>query len=950
MRNITAFCVAFLLFAGFSIAQEQYGNIRGVVVDEEGGLLPGIAVTLESESYNPRSIITSEKGIFRFINVSLGKWRVKCELSGFKTYIQEDIDIRVGINFDLRIVMTPITLEEQVTVVAVSPIVDTKKTGIVTNVTQEMLQELPSARDPWVIFQQIPGILVDRENVGGSESGQQSWFLSKGSLDWNHEWNMDGVPITDMSATAVGASSTYYDFDIFEEIQVVTGGQDASIQTGGISINFISRRGRNKLQAMGRAFFTNDDLQGDNRTQELEDMGYIGNQIKQIMDYGFQVGGPIKKDKFWFWLGYGVQDIRHLTIDGYPDDATLEGFNTKLNFQISRKNKAELSYIYNTKTKYGRGAGPQRPPETTLDQEGQGHYFKFEFEHVSSDNLLLSMKFAYQNGGFQLSPQGGMDVQTGYDMATGVLSGSLYYYETKRLSYVAKVDGNYFLENILGGDHEFKFGVEYRLLPNSEMMAYAGDVYKYYWNGTPFYAEVLREGIWDYKSDRLSFYLNDAYTIGRLTLNLGFRFDREDSINNDVTVKASRVAPDLLPALTYTGVDPGIAFSTFSPRIGFTYDLTGDGKTIVRGNVARYGAQQGGWHAYWISTSSLAYAGYSWMDLNKDDQVTTDELFGYPNDGLLWFDGFDPWNPTKLESPNEIDENLKPELTDELILGIEREIFPDFSMSATFMLRRNHRFLWEPLYDKESQTKITQEDYIGPFSGSVTINGETYNYEYWSLNQYRPPGRYQENRPDYHQNYMGIEISAIKHLSHKWMMNASFTYQTHNVHFGEKGYDDPTNIDKYEGARDVYWQLWRWMSSSYPNADWMAKLSFLYKLPWGINISCFANARQGFIYPQWIEVKAPERRAVGLEQGTTTIITEKPGDRRYPNFYNVDLSLTKDIRFENYGILTLLIDAFNVFNFSHTLARYPQINSPRYNEIEVILNPSVIRFGLRYRF
>jgi hypothetical protein len=87
-----------------------------------------------------------------------------------------------------------------------------------------------------------------------------------------------------------------------------------------------------------------------------------------------------------------------------------------------------------------------------------------------------------------------------------------------------------------------------------------------------------------------------------------------------------------------------------------------------------------------------------------------------------------------------------------------------------------------------------------------------------------------------------------------------------------------------------------------------------------------------------------------LEQGTTTIITEKPGDRRYPNFYNVDLSLTKDIRFENYGTLTLLIDAFNVFNFSHTLARYPQINSPRYNEIEVILNPSVIRFGLRYRF
>lgn len=948
LKKLFILLTTFFLLVGLCFAQEQYGNIRGVVVDEGDVPFPGVTVILESELYNPRSRITTERGIFRFINVSVGKWRVRCELSGFKTYIQENIDIRVGVNVDLRVVMTPATLEEEITVVAVSPIVDTKKTGTAVNVTQEMLQEIPSARDPWVILQQVPGMMLDRENVGGSESGQQSWYLSRGSMGWSDMWNMDGVPITDMAAT--GSSSMYYDFDIFEEVQIVTGGQDVTNQSGGVSINFITRRGANKFQVVGRAFFTNDKLQGDNRTEELEELGYVGNQINQIMDYGLQVGGPIIKDRLWFWLGYGVQDIRNLTIAGNPDNTKLEGINGKLNFQISKNNRAELAYIYHSKTKFGRGAGPQRPPETTFDQKGPGHYIKFEDEHVFSDNFLLSLKLAYQSGWFQLSPQGGMEVQPGLDLATYVWSGSYLYYKTERPSYVAKLDGNYFVEDVLGGNHEFKFGVEYRLTPVWSTSAFAGDVLKYYWDGAPLFAEVMREGIWDYKSDRLSFYLNDAFTIGRLTLNLGLRLDREDSINNDVSVKASKVAPDLLPALTYTGVDPDVTFLTFSPRIGFTYDLTGDGKTILRGNVARYGAQQGAWLAYWISTSTSAYAAYSWSDINGDDQVTTDELSGYPTDAVFWFGGFDPWNPTSLESPNEIDKNIKTELTDELILGVEREIFPDFSLSATFILRRNHRFMWEPLYDKESQTKITQEDYIGPFTGSITQDGETYNYEYWALNQYRPAGRYYENRPDYHQNYTGIEITAAKRLSHRWMMNASFTYQIHTQHFGDKGYNDPTNIDKFDGARDVDFIVWAWKGSYYPSADWMAKLSFLYQLPWGFNLSCFANARQGYIYPQWIEVDAPERQAVGLDEGTTTIFTEKLGKRRHPNFYNVDLSIAKEIPFGDYGTLSLSIDAFNVFNFSHALARFPQINSPRYDEIEIILNPRVIRFGIRYRF
>jgi hypothetical protein len=927
-----------MVFSGSIIAQEQYGNIRGVVIDEQGTPLPGVTVTLESELYSDRTMMTSEGGIFRFLNLSTGKCCIKCELLGFKTCVQENIYIQIGSNVDLKITLEPATLEEAVTVIAQSPVVDMKRTGAAVNITEEILQEVPSARDPWAILKQVPGILVSRENVGGSESGYQSTFMASGSWsDWNM-YNMDGIPITDM--VALGTSSRYYDFDSFEEMQIVTSGHEASMQSSGVSINFVTRRGGNKFQVVGRAFFTNDKLQGDNRTQELIDLDYVGNRIEQILDYGLQVGGPVVKNKLWFWAGYGVQDIDRLTIDGYPQNEKLEGVNVKLNFSFSPKNKAELAFILHEKSADGVGAGPFNPPETTSDQGGNGFPFlKLEDTHFFSENFLLTLKLASSWNKFWFKPKGGIDVQRGYDLVTGMYSGSAEYDDfNDRPSYNSMIDGNYFVEDILGGDHEIKFGIEYRNTPVRSKAIYSGDALKYYWNGQPFAGRVYRDVVWDYGLDRYSAYLNDIYTRGRFMLKLGFRIDREKSLINETSVRASRVAPEILPALTIPEIDPGLSTVNFSPRIGFSFDITGDGKTLIRGNAARYFPHISAWAADLVSLSTFSYATYYWNDLNGDDTITTNELVGYPLAGIFGFSGFDPWNPTKLESPNAIDPNIKSPIVDELILGIEREIFADFSLSLSFILRQNRRYEWYPFYDKETGAKETQADYIGPIQKSLTYDGKTYNYEYWTLNQYRYSGFYMENTPDAHNNYSGIEIVATKRLSHKWMMNASFNYQKFTWSFGEKGYLDPTNVDKWEGA-----------SETGLNASWFAKLSFLYKLPWGFNFSCFAHARQGYPRLQSIQVSTPERAAVGLG-GSMSILLEKPGETRLENFYNVDISLVKDIQMGRYGQISLQVDAFNVFNFDHVLGRVSRVNSSSYNQITSILNPRVVRFGVRYRF
>ncbi|MCK4430935.1 MAG: TonB-dependent receptor, partial [Candidatus Aminicenantes bacterium] len=420
MRKLAIILIIFFFFSGLAFTQEQYGNIRGLVLDEQSHPLPGVTVTLDSDLYNPRSFTTTEGGIFRFINIYPGTYELICELSGFKSHIQKNLIIRVGNNFDLQIVMEPATLEEEVTVIAQSPIVDTKKTGTASNVTLDMLQEIPSARDPWVILQHVPGIDMYTENVGGSHSGQQSAFTSKGASMSSTMWNLDGIPITDMAAP--GYSSRYFDFDSFAEMQVVTSGAKAAIHSSGVSINIITRRGSNKFEVMGRVFFANDDLQGDNRTQELKDLDYVGNRINKIWDYGLQIGGPLKKDKLWFWIGHGIQDIRRLTINGYPDETKIVGYNAKLNFQIHRNNRAELNINYFKKRKDGFGVGPFSPPETSWDQTADSIFIKLEDTHTFSDNFLLTLKLATSSMLMEFIPKGGMNVQAGYDYFTGMSS------------------------------------------------------------------------------------------------------------------------------------------------------------------------------------------------------------------------------------------------------------------------------------------------------------------------------------------------------------------------------------------------------------------------------------------------------------------------------------------------------------------------------------------------
>jgi hypothetical protein len=206
-------CAVFLAaFATPSSAQVFTGRIDATVTDSTGAVLPGVTVDISGPQNS--SGVTDAKGEAHFLNLAPGTYTVSAKLSGFSDYMNKSVPVAAGSGAPLAIKMAIAGVSTQVEVTAGAPVLDNKKTATSTNISQEELQEVPSSRDPWVVLQTVPGVIVDRVNVGGAESGQQSNYMAKGASGGENTWNMDGVAITDMAA--LGSSSTYYDFDMFQ--------------------------------------------------------------------------------------------------------------------------------------------------------------------------------------------------------------------------------------------------------------------------------------------------------------------------------------------------------------------------------------------------------------------------------------------------------------------------------------------------------------------------------------------------------------------------------------------------------------------------------------------------------------------------------------------------------------------------------------------------------------
>src|SRR5436190_3759645 len=326
VRRIVLVCAVLLAAVVPAAAQVSTGEIFGKVTDGTGAVLPGVTVTLASPALiQAQTVVTAGSGGYRFPSIPIGTYQVSFDLAGFKKVVRGDVIIQAGFNAEINARLELSTVQETVTVTGASPVVDTKSTTLAASFTKDMLEKIPNARDPWVIIEQTPGMVMSGVNVGGNLSGQQTSFNAMGSNS-NQQWNMNGAVVSDIASG--NSSPTYYDFDSFEEIQITTAGADASQQGGGVQVNFITRSGSNNFTGYGRFYNTNDkcfgkagSCQSINVTDDMRARGAGGgNPIQNIRDMGAQLGGPIQKNKAWFWGAMSRQDVR-VGILGFYDTA-----------------------------------------------------------------------------------------------------------------------------------------------------------------------------------------------------------------------------------------------------------------------------------------------------------------------------------------------------------------------------------------------------------------------------------------------------------------------------------------------------------------------------------------------------------------------------------------------------------------------------------------------------
>ncbi len=972
MRNklLLALVVGILAFTipAFSQVATKTGSIYGKTIDDKGAPLPGVSVTLESTEIPPQTATTGPSGGFRFAALPPGIYSVNFAIEGFTEVRQEEVRVSTGSQVQLEITMKP-SLAEEFTVIGETPVVDTKKTGTSESFNRDYLEDVPSARDPWTIIDQTTGIDSDRYNVAGSESGQQASFIARGGNDDNTVWNYDGVNASDPGA--LGASPTYFDFDAFEELQISTGGNDASAPTGGVVVNIVTKRAGNRWEGNASYFYAGDSLQGDNTPDELAAIGAKSNRLDEVKDWGFDVGGPIIKDKFFAWGAYRKNEIGLITTANTFDFTELEDFNFKANANWTPAHESQFGYFQGEKSKTGR-AGISiavQAPETLWDQGGTDTItpgiWTGQHTWIPNDHTIVTGRYGYIGLGFTLKPVGGKDIPMVYLAGIPRWEDTLFYVAPiDRPSHDFVVDANYFTENMLGGDHEFKFGFEYKTSELHTFSSYGNGVLLVDYNQTtprgPLTSGYVKaqhyiDGRVDL--DHASFYVTDTYRRDRLTLNLGFRFDNQTGTNLPSAIPGVPGFENIVGPLDYPGGDPGISFNDFSPRIGATYDMTGDGKTILRGNFARY---YDGFNPAFTQLQNPTYvyngAIIPYNNLNGDRTITQDELTGPP----LYFGGLNGpiFDLQSFVNNNVIDSDFKNSNSWEYLVGFERQLAQDLSFSATYT-HRDYRDATTIVSNGVSAADFvpggvfTANTVLGNFSVPFFVYGGVDNGDLLLT-----------NANDYKTKYDGVDIAVRKRMSNNFMLNGGVTLQKQKANYdggdslafyiGDGGLNgqvfpfDPTNLPFLNDQPYAFAPGGSGKSGVYPYSEWQFKLSGVYQFPWDISAGAFARYQQGYPFVLIATLNDPSLPSLGT--ASHLILVEPFGSRRFENIFTLDLQFEKGIDFGNYGRLALSANLFNVTNTNTIIRRTRSVASVNLNRIDELISPRALRLGLRYSF
>ena len=911
--------LALLSVPSRAAAQIQTGTITGVVTDEQNAVLPGVAVTLTSEALiRPQTAVTNERGAFSFIALPPGIYRVKFELQGFAPIDRSDIPVRVAVVTTVDQTMKVASVTESVIVTGESPAVDVKSTSKGTNFDSELLKNIPQAREIWSTVEQVPGATMNKFNVGGAESAQQSSMQVHGSAPGQQEYAINGLKLNWPGGNG-GATAFYFDYDSFGEVNIMTNGAPAEVGTGGVYMNIVTRSGGNNLSGGASAFWEDDSFQADNVSDALRSIGITkGNPINYVYDVNGNIGGALRRNHAWFFSSFRRFDINTQVLgitrpDGSPapDVNHQSNFIGKVTAQVNNNNKISGEYNFNYQNRFFRRGSDVTEEKASMRQIEPAYITQFQWTSVLSQRMFFDARYGFLHLIFPLHYQPSVspnDFPRQDIFRLTLHDAALNDYENLATRHQVNVSTSYFVDG-LGGSHSFKAGVEFGRAFNQNHYEANGDYVLRYFDGAPLEVQTYNTPITSKNFiDTAALYAQDSWTVTRrLTINYGGRFER---LLGYAPVQ-SRIGNRFFPAEQFPAFDDIPNWESGVWRIGASYNLTGDGRTALKGSVGRFMVQEGTRLVQQVNPNDLSGDFRSWTDRNGNNIAELDEL--------------GPSTRPYGGKVNKIDPSLKQPYSDEFSIGIEREIVRNVSAGATYY-RRNNRRLFSGI-----NRAVPLDAYIpivlaAPDGSSVTA----YNQDRSTLGR---ADRLITNIPGLQDTYNGVELTMSKRMTRNWQLLGGLTIGKDEGRFDRGLNDDFNNPNLNINREDARISL---------DSTYIGKVVGTYVFPRQVTFSM--NMR--YFTGQPVLKNVPLR---GLNQGTVTILAEPRGVTRLDNVTLWDVRGSKRFRFGASRELELMVDVFNLLNQSADTAIINNVGS-LFGRPTSILPPRVARLGARFAF
>ncbi len=924
--------LAVLALAAPALAQSPTtATIVGQLTDESGSVLPGATVSASGPALQVPEVTatTDARGEYRLIELPPGTYTVTYSLAGFQTVKRDGIRLVAGFIAKIDVPLKVGALAETVTVSGQSPVVDVTSTTTRTDFLAEALEAIPTSQNSLrSLLIQAPGVRSNLD-VGGSGTGSLPTIGAFGRLGQSQPM-LEGINGREATGSAGGS---YYDYASFQEAQVSTFANDAESAVPGVMFNAIVKSGGNDFHGTYSGSYESPKLQSDNIDSTLVSEGITsGNPLVKRYDLSGDLGGRVVTNKVWFYGG-GRKQLNNNDVigcakpDGTPCDQPLGlWFLTgKASIQFTPNQKVVV-FDQNHHKSFIGGTSTFVPWESRYDQEQPGGNGKIEWDGIFGSGILATLQYGHW---FYHSAKTDFSDNTAtFDLVTQQRTGEQInsyvtpgYNDNRRNDFTGSVSA--FKKDWLHGDHNLKAGWEYFHEHNSQAATGerpGGDYVEEFQRGVPF--ELVTYNIPVVPLNSVNYggaYLKDSWSVNRrLTLDIGVRFDHYNMFIPEQT----RDAGPFAPAATFAAIQFPI-WNKVVPRLHAAYDVTGDGKTVVKGGWGRFNEiRQAYSEPEPFNPNAIITTTYRWHDLNGDGRYEPGEVNLDPNgpDFLSNSGG-----TTYVVNPNE----QQPQL-DEFSLSLDRELVTNLAVRVSTVYARgfNNRRLLNTLrpysaYNipitnpnpAEPGTTITYYDY------SPSLQGLAFqNFEF-------------VNDPNYVNTWWSFEGAVVRRLSNRWQVQASFSATKKNLQTVESGEMRPlyplTPNDEIN-AKDETW-------------DWLGKVSGSYEFPWEILVSENYQLISGQPWAKQALLTG------GKEIPSLVVNAEAIGAERLPTIHMVDLRVEKTIAAFRTSKIRLRADVFNALDVNAATSVNQRVGAT-VGVPTAIVPPRIVAFGASFLF